>query len=78
MNPVTSLWKQVFGYEAEHNATRRVIDQKRTFGDGLFSVALRGTAVVGTIMAGYETGTGGGFALSQWRPIAAGRASGPH
>jgi ribosomal protein S18 acetylase RimI-like enzyme len=48
------LWKEVFGYEADHNAPRLVIDKKFEFGDGLFFIALKNKAVVGTIMAGYD------------------------
>ncbi len=51
---VISLWKEVFGYEAYHNAPQLVIDKKLEFGDGLFYIALDNKAVVGTIMAGYD------------------------
>jgi len=51
---VISLWKEVFGYEAEHNAPRLVIDKKLEFGDGLFFIAQNNKAVIGTIMAGYD------------------------
>ena len=51
---VTLLWKEVFGYEADHNAPRLVIDKKLEFSDGLFFIALKNNAVVGTIMAGYD------------------------
>ena len=51
---VISLWKEVFGYEANHNAPRLVIDKKLEFGDDLFFIALYNKAVVGTIMAGYD------------------------
>ena len=51
---VISLWKEVFGYEANHNAPRLVIDKKLEFGNGLFFIALYNKAVVGTIMAGYD------------------------
>lgn len=51
---VISLWEEVFGYEANHNAPRLVIDKKLEFGDGLFFIALNNQAVVGTIMAGYD------------------------
>ncbi|WDP89101.1 MAG: GNAT family acetyltransferase [Desulfobacter sp.] len=51
---VISLWKEVFGYEAAHNAPDLVIDKKINFGDGLFFVAGDGRDVIGTVMAGYD------------------------
>jgi ribosomal protein S18 acetylase RimI-like enzyme len=51
---VVLLWKEVFGYEADHNAPHLVIDKKLEFGDGLFFVALDDQAVIGTVMAGYD------------------------
>lgn len=51
---VISLWEDVFGYEADHNAPLLVIDKKLEFGDGLFFVALDDQAVIGTVMAGYD------------------------
>ena len=51
---VISLWKEVFGYEAAHNAPGLVIDKKLEFGDGLFFIAQNNEAVIGTIMAGYD------------------------
>ena len=51
---VISLWKDVFGYEANHNAPPLIIDKKLEFGDGLFFIALYNKAVFGTIMAGYD------------------------
>ncbi|HEA66812.1 MAG TPA: GNAT family acetyltransferase [Desulfobacterales bacterium] len=51
---VISLWKEIFGYEADHNAPQLVINKKLEFGDGLFFIALNNQAVVGTIMAGYD------------------------
>ena len=51
---VISLWKDVFGYEAEHNAPQLVIDKKLDFGDELFFVALNDQTVIGTVMAGYD------------------------
>jgi len=51
---VISLWKDVFGYEANHNAPPLIIDKKLELGDGLFFIALYNKAVVGTIMAGYD------------------------
>ena len=51
---VISLWNEVFGYEADHNTPKLVIDKKLEFGDGLFFVALDNQDVVGTVMAGYD------------------------
>ena len=48
------LWKEVFGYKADRNATQLVINKKLEFGDGLFYIALDNKAVIGTIMAGYD------------------------
>jgi ribosomal protein S18 acetylase RimI-like enzyme len=50
---VIALWETVFGYEAKHNKPSLVIDKKREV-DDLFFVAVDGTAVVGTIMCGYD------------------------
>lgn len=51
---VISLWETVFGYEAAHNNPGLVIDKKIAVDDQLFFVAAADTAVVGTIMAGYD------------------------
>jgi len=51
---VISLWKEVFGYEADHNVPQLVIDKKLEFGDGLFFVAQNNKDIIGTIMAGYD------------------------
>ena len=51
---VISLWKEVFGYDANHNAPDLVIDKKINFGDGLFFIAIDTQDVIGTIMAGYD------------------------
>lgn len=53
-NKVGSLWKDVFGYEASHNAPDIVIDKKVDFNDGLFFVAVENDNVIGTVMAGYD------------------------
>lgn len=37
---VVSLWEEVFGYEADQNVPRLVIDKKLGFGDDLFFIAL--------------------------------------
>ena len=51
---VVALWQGVFGYEGAHNDPGLVIDKKRAVDDGLFFVAITDSAVVGTIMAGYD------------------------
>lgn len=51
---VIALWEVVFGYESAHNSPCLVIDKKIATGDQLFFVAISSTAVVGTIMAGYD------------------------
>ncbi|MHC4405714.1 MAG: GNAT family N-acetyltransferase [Planctomycetota bacterium] len=51
---VVALWEEVFKYDAPRNAPTLVIDKKRAVDDGLFLVALRAGAVVGTVMAGYD------------------------
>lgn len=53
-NQVIALWKEVFGYEADHNAPGLVIDKKLDFGDGLFFTAVNNQDVIGTVMAGYD------------------------
>ncbi len=52
--PVMALWETVFGYEAAHNNPALVIDKKLEVDDHLFFVAIADTAVIGTIMAGYD------------------------
>lgn len=52
--PVIALWREVFGYETAHNTPALAIDKKLAVADGLFFVALRGGAVVGTTLAGYD------------------------
>src|SRR5215472_8033512 len=51
---VVALWEAVFNYDAPHNKPTVSIDKKLQANDGLFFVALDGTSVVGTIMAGYD------------------------
>ena len=51
---VVALWQGVFGYEAAHNSPELVIDKKIAVRDGLFFVAIRRQAVLGTVMAGYD------------------------
>ena len=51
---VAALWNRVFPGELPRNAPRRVIDEKALMKDGLFFVAVLGSHVVGTVMAGYD------------------------
>ncbi|WP_346659647.1 GNAT family acetyltransferase [Pseudomonas sp. RIT-PI-S] len=51
---VIGLWKEVFGYQTAHNAPSLAIDKKLAVADGLFFVALAGTEVIGTVLAGYD------------------------
>jgi len=51
---VIALWETVFGYEAAHNKPELVIDKKLEVDDELFFVAVADSAVVGTVMAGYD------------------------
>jgi ribosomal protein S18 acetylase RimI-like enzyme len=62
---VVDLWRAVFGYEAAHNAPPLAIDRKCAVDDGLFFVALDGaSAVVGTVMAGYDGHRGWLYAIA--------------
>ncbi|HWB04868.1 MAG TPA: GNAT family acetyltransferase [Verrucomicrobiales bacterium] len=51
---VVALWEAIFAYPAPHNRPSLSIDRKLEVRDGLFFVALDGTEVVGTTMAGYD------------------------
>jgi ribosomal protein S18 acetylase RimI-like enzyme len=51
---VAALWQAVFHYGTAHNEPGLVIDKKLAAGDQLFLVAVAGTSVVGTVMAGYD------------------------
>src|SRR5579864_64434 len=51
---VVSLWEEVFGYEAPHNNPNLIIDKKIAEHDNLFFVAIAGSLVIGTVMAGYD------------------------
>jgi ribosomal protein S18 acetylase RimI-like enzyme len=61
---VIELWKSVFGYAAPHNDPKLVIEKKLAAGDELFFVAIADTAVVGTIMAGYDGHRGWIYSLA--------------
>ena len=51
---VVELWRNVFGYETAHNEPNLTISKKIAINDGLFFVAVENSAIVGTIMAGYD------------------------
>jgi ribosomal protein S18 acetylase RimI-like enzyme len=51
---VIALWEAIFGYESAHNRPALVIEKKIAAGDGLFFVAVIDTAIIGTIIAGYD------------------------
>ncbi len=51
---VVELWRRIFGYETAHNEPNLAISKKIAIKDGLFFVAVEGTEVIGTIMAGYD------------------------
>lgn len=51
---VVQLWKTVFAYATPHNAPRLVLDRKLLLKDDLLFVAVIGSAVVGTALAGYD------------------------
>jgi ribosomal protein S18 acetylase RimI-like enzyme len=61
---VIALWETVFGYETAHNSPNLVIDKKVVIDDGLFFVAIVGSEVVGTIMAGYDGHRGWIYAVA--------------
>lgn len=51
---VATLWQAAFGYDTAHNRPELAIDKKLAVDDGLFFVATDKTAVIGTLMAGYD------------------------
>ncbi|NMZ07014.1 GNAT family acetyltransferase [Pseudomonas proteolytica] len=51
---VAALWQVAFGYDTAHNRPELAIDKKLAVDDGLFFVATDKTAVIGTLMAGYD------------------------
>jgi ribosomal protein S18 acetylase RimI-like enzyme len=61
---VVTLWTETFGYEAAHNRPELVIDKKLAVCDDLFFVAIIDSAVVGTIMAGYDGHRGWIYSLA--------------
>ena len=61
---VIALWRTVFAYTQPHNQPALAIDRKLAVGDSLFFVALRGGAVVGTVMAGYDGHRGWLYAVA--------------
>lgn len=69
-NGVISLWKEVFGYEADHNNPELVIDKKLDLNDELFFIATDNKIIIGSIMAGYDGHRGWIYSLavsSQYR-----------
>ena len=61
---VILLWKEVFGYEEDHNTPELVIDKKQEFGDGLFFVAMDRRSLIGTVMTGYDGHRGWIYAMA--------------
>lgn len=59
-----ALWRTVFGYETAHNDPRLVIDKKLAAEDGLVFVALSGSNVIGSVMAGYDGHRGWLYSLA--------------
>jgi ribosomal protein S18 acetylase RimI-like enzyme len=51
---VTDLWAAAFGVRGGHREAGLSIDMKVAKADGLFFVALDGTQVIGTLMAGWD------------------------
>ena len=51
---VTELWRTVFPDDPPWNAPADVIREKRAFQPDWFFVCLKGDAVVGTVLAGYD------------------------
>ncbi len=66
---VVALWRDVFTYATGHNDPERSIDRKVAAGeDGLFLVAEREGAVVGTVMGGYDGHRGWIYSLAVAEP----------
>jgi ribosomal protein S18 acetylase RimI-like enzyme len=61
---VTSLWREVFAYEAPRNEPGFVIRSKLQTQPELFFVAIDDGAVVGTVMAGYDGHRGWIYSLA--------------
>jgi ribosomal protein S18 acetylase RimI-like enzyme len=61
---VVELWRNVFGYETEHNEPHLTISKKIAVNDGLFFVAVENAQIVGTIMAGYDGHRGWIYSVS--------------
>lgn len=51
---VVALWKAVFPDDPPWNEPRRIIQRKRAVQRNLFLVAVRDSAVVGTVVAGFD------------------------
>jgi len=61
---VVALWQNVFGYETAHNDPHLTISKKIAVKDGLFFVAVKDLAIIGTIMAGYDGHRGWIYSVS--------------
>ncbi|NMZ02072.1 GNAT family acetyltransferase [Pseudomonas proteolytica] len=61
---VATLWQAAFGYDTAHNRPELAIDKKLAVDDGLFFVATDKTAVIGTLMAGYDGHRGWLYSLA--------------
>ena len=61
---VMEVWRASFGYDTAHNEPGLVIDSKLVMNDGLFFVAVEGSEVVGTVMAGYDGHRGWLYSVS--------------
>jgi ribosomal protein S18 acetylase RimI-like enzyme len=72
---VVTLWQQVFGYGTPHNDPEFAIGKKLAVDDGLFFVAERDGAVIGTVMAGYDGHRGWIYSLAV-KPEMRGRGTG--
>src|SRR5262245_6952704 len=54
LGAVTELWKDVFADDPSHNVSADMIERKLGVQPELFLVAVRGGAIVGTVMAGFD------------------------
>ena len=61
---VAALWREALGDEAPHNEPVAAIRRKLALDDGLFLVATLDSAVVGTVMGGYDGCRGWVYSLA--------------
>ncbi len=66
---VTSLWQNVLPDDRPHNQPLTVINNKLAAQDNLFFVAEENTAVIGTIIAGYDGHRGWLYAVAVGPPF---------